>query len=96
MKTTTFKKFIIPGGSILICLIAFGGISTEFKEAFLSELSNFDVHGLYAVLAMAAICVGIYALVNKLKGTEETISNQSVNYSFQRPLHHRAVIKKTA
>ncbi len=96
MKTTTFKKFIIPSGSILICLIAFGGISTEFKEAFLSELSSFDVHGLYAVLAMTAISIGIYALVNKLKKADGKKVEEAVNYSFQRPLRHRAIIKKTA
>lgn len=96
MKTTSFKKFLIPGGLILICLIAFGGISSDFKEALANEVANFDIDGLYAVLGMSAVCVSIYAVINRLMKRDAKAKEETLNYSKERSIPQRTVIKKTA
>ncbi len=94
MKTVSLKSFLITGGSILICLIAFGGINSDLKAVLVSELSNFDLQGLYAAAAIVVAGAGIYVFANRTR--EEKRGNEIVNYSYHPPMHHRAVIKKTA
>lgn len=96
MKTTAFKKFLLPGSIILAVLFGFGYIGHSFKEALANEIANFDVDGLYAVLAMSAVCISIYALANRLLKQEIKTDKEKVKISRERPSHQRAVIKKTA
>ncbi len=96
MKTDNNKSILILSGLILtIALVALATNST-FKTFMLNELGSFDIQALYAVAGIVVSSLAVYIIVNVFVSQQPKAADKRVDYLYQRPTHHRAVIKKTA